>query len=200
MQRVHNVQVHPEWDKQGFAFYRAIWTECAELLEHYGWKWWRSTERDIAQVKLEIVDIWHFGLSMIIIEEREIEMIATQMDAMMERVENPDPEHFIFAVENLAAHALKQTFNIRAFMEVMRHLPFSLFELYGIYKGKNVLNRFRQQNGYQSGTYQKLWSGREDNLHLAEVVSSIDVLSDEFEIDLSHALAQRYQSLTGKLC
>lgn len=36
--------------------------------------------------------------------------------------------------------------------------------------GKNVLNRFRQANGYRTaikeGTYRKLWGGREDNEHL----------------------------------
>ena len=34
--------------------------ECSELLDHYGWKWWKHQATDLDQVKLEIVDIWHF--------------------------------------------------------------------------------------------------------------------------------------------
>ena len=63
MQEEHNKQVHPDWRENGYAYYRAIWVECAEMLDHFGWKWWKKQDADIDQVKLELVDIWHFGLS-----------------------------------------------------------------------------------------------------------------------------------------
>jgi len=63
MQEAHNAQVHPEWRHQGYEYYRAVWVECAELLDHFGWKWWKHQQPDTDQVKLEVVDIWHFGLS-----------------------------------------------------------------------------------------------------------------------------------------
>ena len=63
MQQDHNRLVHPQWASQGHAYYRAVWVECAELLDHFGWKWWKKQDADLDQVKLEIVDIWHFGLS-----------------------------------------------------------------------------------------------------------------------------------------
>jgi len=63
MQDAHNRQVHPEWRAQGYPYYRAVWVECAELLDHFGWKWWKHQQPDLDQVKLEVVDIWHFGLS-----------------------------------------------------------------------------------------------------------------------------------------
>ena len=66
LQDALNVNVHPQWRDQGHAYYRAIWVECAELLDHYGWKWWKHQHTDLEQVKLEIVDIWHFGLSQLI--------------------------------------------------------------------------------------------------------------------------------------
>ena len=40
MQDAMNAHVNPEWRSAGNAWYRAIWTECAEMLDHYGWKWW----------------------------------------------------------------------------------------------------------------------------------------------------------------
>ena len=55
--------MHPDWRSQGYEYYRAIWVECAELLDHFGWKWWKQQPTDVDQVQLEIVDIWHFGLS-----------------------------------------------------------------------------------------------------------------------------------------
>ena len=63
MQDAHNTLVHAQWRTQGYAYYRAIWVECAELLDHFGWKWWKKQDGDLAQVKLELVDIWHFALS-----------------------------------------------------------------------------------------------------------------------------------------
>ena len=62
MQDSHNREVHPQWREQGFDYYRAIWVECAELLDHYGWKWWKHTVPDLDQSRLELVDIWHLSL------------------------------------------------------------------------------------------------------------------------------------------
>ena len=58
-----NRWVHEDWSNQGFEWYRAIWIEAGEMLEHYGWKWWKHQEPDFPQVKLEVIDIVHFMLS-----------------------------------------------------------------------------------------------------------------------------------------
>jgi len=58
-----NTKVNSDWREQGFEWYRAIWVECAEMLDHYGWKWWKAQAPDMPQVELELIDIWHFGLS-----------------------------------------------------------------------------------------------------------------------------------------
>ena len=55
MQAAHNEQVHPQWQAQGYAYYRAVWVECAELLDHYGWKWWKHQLPDLDQARLELV-------------------------------------------------------------------------------------------------------------------------------------------------
>ena len=47
-------------------------------------------------------------------------------------------------------------------------------ELFRQYVGKNVLNFFRQDNGYKEGTYRKFWSGREDNEVLVDILQSLD--------------------------
>ena len=58
-----NTKVHPQWIEQRYEWFRAIWIECGELMEHYGYKWWKKQTPDIEQVRLEAIDIWHFGLS-----------------------------------------------------------------------------------------------------------------------------------------
>ena len=44
--------------------------------------------------------------------------------------------------------------------------------LFEVYIGKNVLNKFRQDNGYKEGTYKKSWNGVEDNVALGEILNS----------------------------
>jgi hypothetical protein len=65
-------------------------------------------------------------------------------------------------------------------------------ELFRIYVGKNVLNRFRQDHGYVSGEYVKSWRGREDNEHLVELVAGLSVNSEDFAEQLYTALEERY--------
>ena len=68
----------------------------------------------------------------------------------------------------------------------------SLDELFEKYVCKNVLNRFRQSHGYKAGSYQKVWQGREDNVHLSELLGELNPLSDSFEEELLDDLEKRY--------
>lgn len=191
LQRSHNEKVHPEWDKQGYPFSRAIWIECAELIEHYGWKWWKHQEPDLDQVKLELVDIWHFGLSdlMIQYDEDVVERLVVELIYGMNHLDELD---FREAVESLASKALGGRFSVHAFVCAMHALPMTFIELFTIYVGKNVLNVFRQEHGYKDGSYRKTWAGREDNEHLAELAQTLNVHSETYMSDLEALLSQRY--------
>ena len=196
MQTRHNARVHPEWAQQGHAYYRAVWVECAELLDHYGWKWWKRQETDLEQVKLEIVDIWHFGLSELIRAGETAAGIATRLRTALEP---PPAMAFRPAVEALAAACLRaRRFDLGAFGTVLRALPLGFDELYRLYVAKNVLNMFRQEHGYGSGGYRKVWNGREDNEHLAELVRRMDADAERFPADLAAALAKRYAASAGR--
>jgi len=192
LQDALNVNVHPQWRDQGHAYYRAIWIECAELLDHFGWKWWKHQRTDLDQVKLEVVDIWHFGLSELI---RNGRIDATRVDdAIVAAFQARSPGgDFRAAVETLAERTLAtRGFPIEAFCAVMAALPIDLDELFRIYVGKNVLNNFRQANGYKTGDYVKVWQGREDNEHLFELVGTLDARSSGFSGELYRALEVRY--------
>jgi dimeric dUTPase (all-alpha-NTP-PPase superfamily) len=193
MQDSHNRQVHPQWLTQGYEYYRAIWVECAELLDHFGWKWWKKQDPDLDQVKLEIVDIWHFGLSDLIRANALPEALPALL-AVSARAER-DIDTFRLAVESLAEVTLaRRAFAMKPFVAVLESLPMSFTELFELYVGKNVLNNFRQDHGYKTGEYLKLWHGREDNEHLVEVLRELDCAAEAVPTELYRALQQRYPS------
>ena len=191
MQRFHNEQVHPEWEQQGYSYLRAVWIECAEALDHYGWKWWMHQERKLDQVRLELVDIWHFGLSELIRKGADLEAVAHEMVLFASETTSVS---FRASLEFIAARALHGEFDTRAFVRSLNALPMSLSELYGTYIGKNVLNRFRQEHGYSEGRYVKIWGDCEDNAHLAEIVRELDFERDDVREQLALALESRYRS------
>jgi hypothetical protein len=78
----------------------------------------------------------------------------------------------------------------------MQGINMDFDQLYVGYVGKNVLNFFRQDHGYQDGTYHKQWGGKEDNEHLVEIVAKLDTTSSTFKDDLY----QEMQTIYAKLC
>lgn len=192
MQREHNVKVHPQWDSQGYEFYRAIWVECAELLDHFGWKWWKKQDPELAQVRLEIVDIWHFALSDLMVQGVTAENLAPFFGSQRKKSNLPD---FRAAVEQLAELALRHDFRVAAFVDVLDALPMSFEELYAIYRGKNVLNHFRQDHGYKTGEYRKMWFGAEDNVYLVSALEGLKSDTKNFEDVLYRKLKVAYEEV-----
>lgn len=189
-----NTKVTADWRAQNYEWYRAIWVECAELMDHYGWKWWKKQTPDTEQVALELIDIWHFGLSILLQSGATAEAIATQVEQQLAAANEAEAGNFRLAVERFAAATLAdQQFHIGLFAQMMAGINMSFAELYRGYVGKNVLNFFRQDNGYKEGSYRKHWfDGREDNEHLVEAVQALDASRAQFKDELYAALQQRY--------
>jgi dimeric dUTPase (all-alpha-NTP-PPase superfamily) len=191
MQNAMNTRVSETWRENNYEWYRAIWVECAEMLDHYGWKWWKHQQVDIAQVQLELVDIFHFGLSLRLMANDNIEQVAQQL---AEELAQPSQQtDFKIALEALASAALThKQFDGQAFTDCMQLMNMDLDELFRQYVGKNTLNFFRQDHGYQDGSYKKIWHGKEDNEVLAEVVKQLDSSADNFQKALYNSLEQHY--------
>lgn len=191
LQDAMNKKVHQGWAQQGFEWYRAIWLECAEMLDHYGWKWWKHQSPDMAQVKLELVDIFHFGLSCRLIEGDEHAKIAATL--VKEFLQPKTNTKFQTTLEDLALSTLQtQSFNAAIFAGCMEQIEMSFDELFTTYVGKNVLNFFRQDHGYKEGTYHKQWQGKEDNEHLVEIINALDASAENFSDLVYQALEKRY--------
>ncbi len=193
MQDAMNSRVSETWRDNNYEWYRAIWVECAEMLDHHGWKWWKHQEIDVAQVQLELVDIFHFGLSLRLMTGASVESIAQQLAS--EVVTRSTQTDFKLALEQLASAAVtERSFSGTAFADCLALIDMDLNELFRQYVGKNTLNFFRQDHGYKDGSYIKVWHGEEDNEVLAKVVNELDPSADDFQQQLYQALEAKYPS------
>ena len=196
LQNKINEKVHPHWREQNFEWYRAIWVECAELLDHYGWKWWKKQSPNQAQIELELVDIWHFGLSILLSNydiEKSISLISEGM------IDQRGSGKFRENLEDFTSNTLEtRSFDLKGFNQVMNDVGLTFEKLYVGYISKNVLNSFRQDKGYQAGTYIKDWGGIEDNEYLIRLASKMDPKSENFSSELYTLMEKEYEAHSSK--
>ena len=196
LQNKINEKVHPHWREQNFEWYRAIWVECAELLDHYGWKWWKKQSPNQAQIELELVDIWHFGLSILLSKydiEKSISLISESM------TDQRGSGKFRENLEDFTSNTLQtRSFDLKRFNQVMNDVGLTFEKLYVGYISKNVLNSFRQDKGYQAGTYIKDWGGIEDNEYLIRLASKMDPKSENFSSELYTLMEREYEVHSSK--
>lgn len=176
LQDKFNKRVNPEWKAAMYPWYRATWIECAELVDWLGWKWWKKQEPNIEQAKIELVDIFHFVLS----DSIELGYAVTSIHGAFKKSErlialNKKKTELSNLVESYA-NAVLETENTQLsfFAEVVSSFGMTLEELCELYIAKNVLNNFRQANGYKEGTYIKMWGEQEDNQVLEYILDSME--------------------------
>lgn len=203
LQQKMNAKVNPEWINAGYGFMRAAMVESVEAIEHHGWKWWKAQEKDLPQLQMECVDIWHFALSHILIEyqgdvEASAKVIAQQLSES-ETTLTFDGNIYKFAQQDLLNNlelmtglAAAKRFNVSLFMTIIAQCEMSTDTLFEQYVGKNILNFFRQDHGYKEGTYIKEWAGREDNEHLVDVLTALDSTLDNYADAVYEQLSLRY--------
>ena len=207
MQQSMNSRVDPNWKKARYPYLRAVVLEAGEAIEHHGWKWWKKQEKDLAQLQMELIDIWHFILSEVLLRSGESESKAhASLRAAMStthaiRELRFDGETYQLAelpllekIELLIGLSAARRIEISVFASIMTDCQLSWNELFRQYVGKNVLNFFRQDNGYKEGKYRKIWSGREDNEVLVEIIQSLDVSDSDFKDAIYASLQNAYET------
>lgn len=167
---------------------RCILLESAELIESYPWKHWKNIDApaDKENIKIEVVDIWHFVMSEIlrlntIKSNKTLEDLVEEINSLsnFSTLTNPENEiaddHFeqIVNIESF----IKTLFNeeewkdmTNSYFSIVSQSGLNLDSLYQLYIGKNILNKFRQDNGYKDGSYKKIWDGKEDNVVMQEIL------------------------------
>ena len=203
LQQKMNAKVNPDWINAGYGFMRAAMVESVEAIEHHGWKWWKAQEKDLPQLQMECVDIWHFALSHILIEyqgdvKASAKVIAQQLSESVTSL-SFDGHTYEFAQQDLLTNlelmtglAAARRFNVSLFMTIIAQCDMSTDTLFEQYVGKNILNFFRQDHGYKEGTYIKEWAGREDNEHLVDVLTALDSTLDNYADAVYEQLSLRY--------
>lgn len=167
---------------------RCTYLECAELIESYPWKHWKNidAEPDYANIQIEAVDIWHFIVSQGL-EDYKMKNIGS-IEALalnIQKLDNyatftaeiiPTTKDYYEQIEVVEV-LMKRLFCedstealMKAFINVAVQSGLNLDELYKLYVGKNILNKFRQDHGYKEGTYIKIWNGKEDNVTMQGIL------------------------------
>ncbi len=205
LQSSMNAKVDPNWVTARYPYLRAVAIEGAEAIEHHGWKWWKKQDKDLAQLQMELVDIWHFILSEILLRNGQSQ--AAPLNHLLNALKQANNQQYIefdnatyilkeldliTKLELLIAISIARRIELAVFESIMHDCKLSWTELFCQYVGKNVLNMFRQDNGYKNGTYQKIWAGREDNEHLVKILESLDSNIPNYKDEIYKALVSAY--------
>ncbi|NPA13013.1 MAG: dUTPase [Aquificae bacterium] len=197
LQEKLNRKINENWrkvrTKEDFA--RATWIECAELVDSLPWKWWKKQEADLENVQIEVVDIWHFIMSYLLMDYTPEEAVNTEYITLFKKGLNEDFTHLnvsgeyinhylgetdrykkiIFLAERVAEGFLKHNLEEGIFFfGLLVRNTISLDKMYLLYIGKNILNHIRQEKGYNTGDYKKKINGLEDNRYLFQLVSQVE--------------------------
>ena len=205
LQATMNSKVDPNWLSSKYPYLRAVAIEGAEAIEHHGWKWWKKQVKDLAQLQMELIDIWHFFLSEFLLRsdgDREKALKAllslSENSQYQQKLKFDEKEidlgdcDLVSKLELLIATSISQRIEIKLFSLIMEDCQLSWDELFMQYVGKNVLNIFRQEHGYKEGTYQKVWEGLEDNEHLVNILNDLNSKSPDFKTEVYDALEALY--------
>lgn len=186
LQDAMNKVVNPDWTKADYPWHKAVYVECAELLDHLGWKWWKHQEPNLQQAHIELVDIWHFLLSYALetndgdIQAATRELLEgwsaegrplimhVQDDGGSEKPEPMEPHDKIMLLPVIMGVGVEPTASL--FRSICEDCALPDHILTRLYSQKNILNLFRQRNGYKDGTYIKIWNGLEDNEVLGRLI------------------------------
>lgn len=190
---------------------RCIYMECAEMIDSFSWKHWKSINRDADwdNLQIEVIDVWHFIMSLAIenysknlrggIEDLAINI--SNLDSFSKIDTNNElfssQKEIIYKVESIMLISLnRENLDLEElitdFFDLLLMSGLNLESLYRLYVGKNILNQFRQDNGYKEGSYIKVWNGDEDNVVMKRVWEERSSIKPE---QLYKELAKLYMAL-----
>lgn len=173
----------------------AISQECAEGIDHIGWKWWAKQEPNLQAARIEVIDILHFVLSAELWwkdDDLPLEKLSDRLEQSFVDYLQPvyiDEHEFqpgggspVQLFQLISGLACVGRTNIGLVFLLAEKLGLNVLEVSVLYRQKATLNLFRQNNGYKEGTYTKHWGpSLEDNDFLATLSQGIN---------WSHASAQ----------
>jgi len=155
---------------------RCIYMEAAEAIDSFPtWKHWKNIDAkpNWDNLKIEIVDIWHFIMSEMIVKygiEESVERCYYFYDTTNFKQLAKKFSMFDILEDIMLDSLLKRVPYEMFFVAVRKIKNFNMDDIYSLYIGKNCLNQFRQEHGYKEGTYIKEWNGKEDNVYMQNLM------------------------------
>ena len=174
---------------------RALRYEMVEAIDQsMSWKHWKNIvgtkqyevlgDTGLHNLKVEIVDGWHFLMSETIKQEWVVNVnkLICSYESAFIKEDKLIGKELVLAIEKIEKLVFKyeDDYTYENFMKIVEQyfkVVFSILtidELYEMYILKNVLNILRQNNGYKDGSYIKLWGKdkKEDNEFLNDYIQS----------------------------
>ncbi len=197
-------------------------TELANSREDW-WKWWTFSSADHMNVKIELVDAFHFFLSYdiaseipynlkneVVIEKALSRLASDYADQVIrikgrgKSVARPEGKTAVGLIKRIFRNACDvelADFDSFAFFDLCDLCNLDIATFHKIYIGKACLNQFRQKHGYKEGTYHKTWwNGKEDNFYLVDWLSNDiedNLTGKELEEAVMNWLESSYASFNG---
>lgn len=200
LQDTFNEQVMDSWKHQNLDWWMAIIDELVEILNSKNWKWWKGTENygkiDMDNIEVELVDIFHFLLSIGIVENKKDIMYAFMVANSYNKNNSmrDNPEIIMDTIRKqlltLASHEIFDLMFMK-WAEIWYSIGKDSNDLAKSYFIKNALNIHRQKFGYKDGTYEKNWNGKEDNVVAWELARDMKV-TDKFFDEILQKLEEYY--------
>jgi dimeric dUTPase (all-alpha-NTP-PPase superfamily) len=202
MQLDFNKSLGDGWKSRNYLLAAAM--ETCEGIDHTEWCWWKKIEFNMAQLQMEMVDVWHFVMSFFLARHCEevdvsVEILKNRLGFDRAKIEFDEKEFdcremiLIDKLSLFSAMAFVKKVNLKLFLSILKDCDMTTDDLYKMYIGKNVLNKFRQDHGYKDGHYKKDWDDTEDNVYLNSILKP---MNHDCDIDLLRD--QIYRSLETK--
>lgn len=204
LQRMINDRMDEQWYSHRPPFLRAAIMGAAEAVNHYGYKWWETKSPDLPQARLALVDVFHFLISYEMLgngrRDHELIRIANELENMYAVNLNIRLYKELSFTQKMDAFIARASAGEAAmwpaFFSAMADIGMDWECLNRMCFSKNVLNLFRQDYGQNDGTYTHVWNGKEDAVHLQEIIDSMHSLD---ATTIRQALVARYATaITGR--
>lgn len=203
LQDKFNDKVALKWREKNFDFINAMLLEGGEGINSLAWKWWKKADDDMDNFKVEMIDVWHFLMSQLQTKYSNhylAEKFAETFDDAFLGFSDikTDTQRLCYDVlsirfgENPDDSENDMIFSLFTIMKGYCGIK-TVDDLYNAYIVKNVLNKFRQDNGYKDGSYIKIWDGEEDNVHAYSIISSLNSPVDDTFTYLYEQLDNMYK-------
>ena len=173
IQKKFNNSVAPGWQidvsQQKYDYWMAVLDETLEVLNSKHWKWWKDSAKmgqvDWANVRVELVDLFLFLMS-IAIQQNSQQIIFQQLlnlemnkDQPGQRKRIKDDRFFDDFWQQFlgAVHMKSLPVSCIKLVEFWFRAGGDVGELFMEYRIKTALNDIRQEFGYGTSTYSKMW-------------------------------------------